>query len=136
VDARRAFSQHQGMLLVYGLIAWFVFMITGVLNGLLRVAVLQASMREYPAHLVSTLLLCAALLLEISVFLGIVGEYSQGWLIALGVIWTLLTVVFEFGFGRAVGQSWSTLLENYDVPHGRIWPLVLVVLLLTPVLAG
>ena len=84
----------------------------------------------------STLLLSAALLVEISVFLQMVGEYSQGWLIALGVMWTLLTVLFEFGFGRAVGQSWATLLENYDVPHGRIWPLVLIVLLLTPVIAG
>jgi len=136
VDARRAFSQHQGMLLVYGLVAWLAFMISGVLNGLFRVAVLQASMREYPAHLVSTLLLSAALLVEISVFLQMVGEYSQGRLIALGVMWTLLTVLFEFGFGRAVGQSWATLLENYDVPHGRIWPLVLIVLLLTPVIAG
>ncbi len=124
------------MLLLYGLAAWFVFMVTGILNGMLRVAVLQPSMREYPAHVASTLLLSVALLIEISVFLDIVGDYSLGWLIALGVMWTLLTVGFEFGFGRAMGQSWATLLENYDVLHGRIWPLVLLVTLLTPPLAG
>lgn len=124
------------MLLVYGLAAWFLFMITAVFNGWFRVAVLESSIAAYPAHVASTLLLCLALLFEISVFLELVGDYSQGWLIALGVIWTLMTLVFEFGFGRMMGQSWATLLENYDVPHGRIWPLVLVVLLLTPVLAG
>lgn len=124
------------MLLLYGLGAWLVFMVTGILNGMLRIAVLQPSMREYPAHVASTLLLSVALLIEISVFLDIVGDYSLGWLVALGIMWTLLTVGFEFGFGRAMGQSWGTLLENYDVLHGRIWPLVLLVTLLTPPLAG
>jgi hypothetical protein len=85
---------------------------------------------------VSTLLLCLALLIEISVFLELVGDYSQGWLIALGALWFFLTLAFEFGFGRLMGQSWATLLENYDVLHGRIWPLVLLVVLLTPMLAG
>ena len=124
------------MLLIYGLAAWFVFMITGIINGTFRVAVLLPSLNEYPAHVVSTLLLCLALLIEISIFLNLAGDYSQGWLIALGVMWTLLTVGFEFGFGRMMGQSWPTLLENYDLLHGRIWPLVLLVTLLTPPLAG
>ncbi|HEU0072420.1 MAG TPA: hypothetical protein VFS30_00275 [Dehalococcoidia bacterium] len=124
------------MLLLYGLVAWFLFMITAVINGMFGVSRLQLAMSDYRAHVVSTLLLCLALLVEISVFLELVGDYSQGWLIALGVMWTLMTLVFEFGFGRLMGQSWATLLENYDVLHGRIWPLVLIVVLLTPVLAG
>jgi len=124
------------MLLVYGLGAWFVFMITAVVNGVFRMSRLQPTMSEYGAHLASTLLLCLALLIEISVFLEIVGDYSRSWFIALGMMWMLLTLVFEFGFGRAVGQSWGTLLENYNVLRGRVWPLVLVVLLVTPILAG
>lgn len=124
------------MLLVYGLGAWLVFMITAVFNGIVRVSRLELMLGEYQAHVVSTLLLCFALLVEISVFLDAVGDYSQGWLIALGAMWTLMTVAFEFGFGRLMGQSWPTLLQNYDVLHGRIWPLVLLVLLLTPPLAG
>jgi hypothetical protein len=124
------------MLLVYGFLAWLVFMVTAILNGTFRVAVLDLTMREYYSHVISTLLLCAALLIEISFFLGLAGDYSQGWFIALGVMWTAMTIFFEFGFGRLMGRPWSTLLENYDVTKGRIWPLVLVVLLLTPVLAG
>ena len=124
------------MLLVYGLIAWLLFMITAMANGVFRVSRLQSTMSEHGAHVVSTLLLCLALLIEISVFLELVGERSQDWLIALGVMWALLTLVFEFGFGRLMGRSWATLLQNYNLLHGRIWPLVLIVLLLTPVLAG
>ena len=124
------------MLLIYGLLAWFLFMVTGVVNGVFRVAALQLAMSQYGAHLASTLLLCLALLIEMSLFLELVGEHSQGSLIALGVMWALLTLGFEFGFGRLMGQSWATLLQNYDVLHGRIWPLIPLVLLLTPVLAG
>ena len=124
------------MLLVYGLFAWFLFMVTGVVNGIFRGSRLQLTMSEYGAHVASTLLLCLALLIEMSLFLELVGERSQGWLIALGAMWALLTLGFEFGFGRAVGQSWATLLENYNLLRGRIWPLVPIVLLLTPLLAG
>jgi hypothetical protein len=124
------------MLLVYGLLAWLVFMITAVANGIFRVSQLQLMLSEYGAHLLSTLLLCLALLIEMSIFLELVGDYSPNWFIALGVMWMLLTLGFEFGFGRLMGQSWATLLENYDVLHGRIWPLVPLILLLTPILAG
>ncbi len=124
------------MLLVYGFFAWLLFMVTAVINGVFRVSRLQLTMTEYRAHVTSTLLLCLALLIEMSVFLELVGDRSQGWLIALGAMWALLTLGFEFGFGRAMGQSWATLLENYNLLRGRIWPLVPLILLLTPVLAG
>ena len=125
------------MLLVYGYFAWVAFMVTGIVNGIFRVSVLEASMREHFAHLVSTAILCAALFVEISVFLDIVGDYSRGWLIALGLMWTLLTMAFEFGFGHYIArQSWPTLLENYNVLRGRVWPAVLLVVLLTPALVG
>jgi hypothetical protein len=125
------------MLLVYGYFVWVAFMVTGIVNGIFRVALLEASMREYFAHLISTAILCVALFVEINVFLDIVGDYSSGWLIALGVMWMLLTVAFEFGFGHFIArQSWSTLLENYNVLRGRVWPAVLLVVLLTPALVG
>jgi hypothetical protein len=125
------------MLLVYGYVAWVVFMATAIANGIFRVSVLELSINQYAAHLISTALLCAALFIEINVFLSIAGDYSRGWLIALGVMWTLLTVVFEFGFGHFIaGQSWATLLENYNLLRGRVWPAVLLVLLLTPVVVG
>jgi hypothetical protein len=125
------------MLLVYGYVAWVAFMATAIANGIFRVSVLELSINQYAAHLISTALLCAALFIEINVFLSIVGDYSQGWLIALGVMWMLLTVAFEFGFGRFIArQSWATLLENYNLLRGRVWPAVLLVLLLSPVLVG
>ena len=125
------------MLLIFGYVAWVVFMATAIANGIFRVSVLETSVNQYLAHLLSTAILCLALFVEINVFLSIVGDYSQGWLIALGVMWLLLTIAFEFGFGHYIArQSWSTLLENYNLLRGRVWPAVLLVVLVTPVLVG
>ena len=40
---------------------------------------------------------------------------------------------FEFGFGHWVeGDSWSTLLANYDVTAGKVWVLVPAALVVGP----
>jgi len=52
---------------------------------------------------------------------------SAGQAIAIGVIWLVLTVAFEFLFGHfVVGHPWSRLLHDYDLLQGRVWVLVLV----------
>jgi len=49
------------------------------------------------------------------------------------VIWTTLTVAFEFIFGHYVDRkSWSELAANYAIWNGRLWPLVLLSLILAP----
>jgi hypothetical protein len=46
--------------------------------------------------------------------------------IAVGLIWLVMTVAFEFVFGHYVaGHSWERLLYDYDLPAGRLWSLVL-----------
>jgi hypothetical protein len=50
---------------------------------------------------------------------------SQAW--TIGVIWLILTIGFEFGFGHYVaGNSWEKLLADYNILNGRVWSLFLV----------
>jgi hypothetical protein len=54
-----------------------------------------------------------------------------------GLIWLCLTLSFEFGFGLFVQErSWAEMLEAYTFKDGNIWPLVLVVTFLAPLLAA
>ena len=47
----------------------------------------------------------------------------------------MLTLAFEFLAGHYLfGNSWERLLADYDVARGRIWPLVLIVTFVTPLL--
>jgi hypothetical protein len=44
---------------------------------------------------------------------------------AIGGVWTALTALFGVGLGRFVARnSWAEILEQYDLPHGRVWVLV------------
>lgn len=45
--------------------------------------------------------------------------------LATGAIWLLLTIAFEFLFGRYVARhSWSRLFHDYNIFAGRVWLLV------------
>ena len=42
--------------------------------------------------------------------------------LTIGGSWAVLTILFEFGFGRYVaGDSWATLLHAYNLAEGRVW---------------
>jgi apolipoprotein N-acyltransferase len=54
---------------------------------------------------------------------------------AVGGVWALLTLGFEFGFGHyVVGTSWADLLADYDVSRGRIWVLIPIATAAAPAL--
>lgn len=52
--------------------------------------------------------------------------------LAVGAFWVVLTLAFDFGLGRATGATWREMLVDYDVLHGGLMPVGLVVMALTP----
>jgi hypothetical protein len=52
--------------------------------------------------------------------------------LAVGALWVMLTIAFEFGLGRATGASWRQMLVDYDLLHGGLMPLGLLAMGLTP----
>lgn len=52
--------------------------------------------------------------------------------LCIGLLWTMLTVAFEFGLGLSVGRSWHSLVQQYHFASGQLWPLFLVVLFFAP----
>ncbi|MDI6884991.1 MAG: hypothetical protein QMD22_01305 [archaeon] len=63
--------------------------------------------------------------------------YTTTDLLLIGTFWVILTVLFEFIFfhyGR--GESWDTLLANYNILKGRLWIFVLVTVFIAPLLVG
>ena len=57
-------------------------------------------------------------------------------LLAIGLGWVALTLVFEFSFGLWQGKSWPVLLEAYTLKGGNIWPVVLLITALAPYIAA
>ena len=52
--------------------------------------------------------------------------------VAIGLLWTFLTLLFELTFGLAGGNSLRELLAAYNPLTGNLWVLVLAATLLSP----
>jgi len=124
------------MRILPSLAVWFLILLGAIANGGLREAVLLPRLGTTPAYLVSGALLA---LLILAVTLGCVrwlGVRSPAQALRTGAFWLLLTLCFEFAFGRLVqGKPWPVLLEAYTFQDGNLWPLVLLVTLLAPLIA-
>lgn len=109
------------------IIAWLPLPALAVINGFIRNYIYLDSVGELHAHQISTVIL----LLIISAYVIFINSKlkinSSKTSLAMGLIWLLLTVGFEFGFGHYVfGNSWEKLLADYDLSKGRLWPFILL----------
>jgi len=119
-----------------GVLVWCVLMGTAVLNGTFRVALLNPRLGEPTGHIVSSLMLSLFILLLAWVLVPWVGPSSSAEALAVGGLWLLLTLAFEFGFGHFVAHKpWSELLADYNIAAGRVWVLVLLATFLAPLVA-
>ena len=115
------------------LAAWLVMLIISVANGAMRDFVYGKQLSELLAHQLSTLSSVILLGVVMWLFTHFYPPFNakQAWI--LGAFWAGLTLAFELLFFHYVGKhSWSALLANYDVLHGRVWVFVLIWLLIAP----
>ena len=125
-------------ILFYALGIWFIFLMAAILNGAFRENFVEPRVGEYVGHVISTLILISVVLVVTFLFLSNVTiAYSTTDLVLIGAFWVIVTVLFEFLFfhyGR--GESWDTLLADYNILKGRLWSLVLVTVFIAPLLFG
>ena len=115
---------------------WFAILLLAILNGLLREAVLVPLLGPVAGLVASGLLLSALILLVAYLTLPWLGVRGAGPLVAVGLGWLALTLVFEFCFGLWQGKPWSVILAAYTFEGGNLWPLVLAVTTVAPYIAG
>ena len=123
------------MLTVKAFASWLVILICAVGNGGLREALLVPSFGEPFALPVSGVLLCIVIVAVSFLLVSRMGRLGTSQCLYVGSLWLVLTLLFEFGFSRLVQrQSWQQLLDAYTFKEGNLWPLVLVVTFIAPLL--
>jgi hypothetical protein len=126
-----------GLLWALAFCAWIGFAGIAVLCGVLRVKLLEPMLGKPAAHVAGTLLVCLLIMAAIQLFVAASGLSATWPLMRVGVFWTVLTVGFEFVFGRLVmKKSYEELWADYNIFRGRVWVLVLVTTFWGPVWAG
>lgn len=111
---------------------WLPMIPIAILNGGLRENVWNTYFNDLAAHQISTL----TLIILCTVYIGLIFRYlrlqSRKQSLILGLIWVILTVGFEFGFGLAMGNSLADLFHDYNLLEGRFWSLFLISIFILP----
>jgi hypothetical protein len=118
------------------LYAWFLMIPAAIMNGIVRETVIKPIAGDQTARQISVIT-ASALFLTVAYFLlrDHAGEADDRSLLGIGACWLAGTILFEFGFGHYVdGKSWSELTHDYNITEGRLWPVVLLVLFLAPLI--
>lgn len=107
------------------LLAWLPMVAIAVANGALRDLWYGKRMSELSAHQLST----AVGFVLLGVYIWVVmrlwppASVEHAW--AVGALWFVLTLAFEFLFGRyVVRKSWQHLFHDYNLLAGRVWVVI------------
>jgi hypothetical protein len=120
-------------MILRALAVWCLLVVLAMLNGGVRDTWLSPRLGDSIGRGISTLTLCALILLATWATIGWIGPATRRGALGIGAVWLALTLAFEFGVGHyGFGKPWRELLADYDLSRGRIWIAVLVVTLLAP----
>jgi hypothetical protein len=116
---------------------WLALIGAEVVHGIVRSIVLTPRVGDRRARQIGVF---TGSLMNLGItyrFIQWIGARTTGVLVGIGVVWVVLTVVFEVTFGRLVMQSsWDRLRSDYDLAHGGLLPLGLATLAGSPLAAA
>ena len=119
------------------LTVWLLLAVLMSANGVFRETILRTSLGDRPTDLLSAALGITLILVVTAFgFRPLVG-LPLARLLTASLLLVGLTVAFEIVMGRFVDhKSWAEPAGNYALWRGKLWPLVLAVVAISPILWG
>jgi len=116
---------------------WLVVIVAEILHGIARGVFLVPHVGEFRSNQIGVFTGSIIILAIAVVFVRWIGATRITELLAVGLLWLILTLAFEILFGRfVVGASWERLAADYNVLEGGLLPFGMLVLMLSPLIAG
>jgi hypothetical protein len=125
------------MYLLRALAVWLVIVAVESAHGTLRELFLAPLVGDFRARQIAVF--TGSLLILGVAYLSVrwIRAGSTARLLAVGLLWLCLTLLFEFGLGLFVlGYSWERMASDYDLSRGGLMPFGLVLLTLAPLMAA
>lgn len=131
-------QQSNGLrLFVRSVAVWLMVMGAEIAHGILRTLFLVPIVGEFRSNQLGVFSGSVIIVVIACLTVRWIGATTTSGLLMTGAIWLVLTVAFEFLFGRFVaGLTWDQLLAGYDVLHGGMMPIGLVILFFSPMIAA
>lgn len=114
------------------ILLWLPMIVIAFGNATLRELFFIKYYSEFRAHQLSTITLIVLCAIYIWLVIPLLNIQNSRQAFLIGIVWVLLTVVFEFTLGRLTNKSWEYLLRDYNIFDGRIWLVFLISLFLLP----
>jgi hypothetical protein len=130
VDAR-------GSLILRGAAVWLVIMAVEVAHGVARTLLLAPIVGDFRARQIAVFTGSALILAVAALFIRWMKPAGLRGALAIGAIWLVLTLAFEVAFGRfVVRATWSRIVSDYDLAHGGLLPVGLLIETCAPAIAA
>ena len=125
------------MLLLRSVAVWLVVIAAETVHGVLRGLLLVPLVGDLTARQIGVPIGTLIILAVASLCIWWIGVRTKLQLLGVGVLWVVLTVLFEIGLGRFVlGLPWERIAEDYDPARGGFLGIGLLVMAVSPLLAA
>lgn len=116
---------------------WVVIIAAETVHGILRTLILQPVVGDFRARQIAVFTGVIIILAVVYLFIPWLGGTSTPGLLLVGLLWLVLTVLFELGLGRLILRlPWDRIASDYDLSRGGLLSIGLMFLLLSPLIAS
>ncbi|MDR2918350.1 MAG: hypothetical protein LBV72_03165 [Tannerella sp.] len=111
---------------------WLLIIPLAILNGAFRESVLIPYIGETYALFLSGILLGIMIFIVAYIFIPRLKHSSSANYWKIGLLWLILTLCFEFGFGFLRKIPFSEMIKAYDITTGNLWLFIVLFVGLLP----
>ncbi len=125
------------MVLIRAFLVWLVIIAAETVHGILRGVLLVPIVGDLPARQIGVLIGSLLIFAVAYLFIRWMAAQTKLQFLAVGLLWVVLTILFEIGLGRLVlGLPWERITEDYDVTRGGFLGVGLLFMAAAPWLAA
>lgn len=125
------------MRLIRVIAVWFIIIFAEMIHGVLRGLFLVPVFGDFPSRQIGVFTGSLIILAIAYMTVRWIGARGVRELLISGLIWMVLTLLFEIGFGRFVMHSgWDRILSDFNITKGGLLPLGMIFMAFSPLIAA
>jgi hypothetical protein len=121
------------MKIIQSILIWISIIPLAILNGGLRDKIIAPVLGNKIALPLSGVILCVAIFFVTLIFLPKLKRGTMREYVLMGIVWLLLTNLFDLLMIAVEGRALTEYFAMFDVSTGNLWGLVVLTVLLAPV---
>ena len=120
-----------------GVVVWLIIILVEVLHSIVSILFLAPVLGDFRARQVAVFTGSLLILAVATLCIRWVRPADAGEAVSIGIVWLVLTLAFEVGFGRYVAHAtWSRIASDYNLLQGGLLPIGLLLLTAAPLIAA